>query len=71
MNPAQEEPPVSKDSDVLRAGWGYASVSDKIANIVLERPVRWPWMTAFLVTFAGTLMLLGAIMWLFVKGVDI
>lgn len=71
MNPAQEEPPVSKDSDVLRAGWGYASVSDKIANLVLERPVRWPWMTAFLVTFAGTLMLLGAITWLFVKGVGI
>ncbi|SAK45508.1 Polysulfide reductase, NrfD [Caballeronia calidae] len=71
MNPAQEQPPVSKDSDVLRAGWGYASVSDKIANLVLERPVRWPWMTAFLVTFAGTLMLLGAITWLFVKGVGI
>jgi molybdopterin-containing oxidoreductase family membrane subunit len=71
MNPASEEPPVSKDSDVLRAGWSYASVNDKIANLVLTRPVRWPWLTAFLVTFAGTLVFFGAIAWLFTVGVGI
>ncbi len=56
---------------MLRAGWGYASVTDKIAGLVLARPVRWPWLTAFLFTFAGTLMLFGAIAWLFAVGVGI
>lgn len=64
-------PPVSKDVGVLRAGWGYASVSDKIADLVLTRPVRWPWMTAFLFTFAGTLIFMGATACLFAKGIGI
>ncbi|MFP3643927.1 NrfD/PsrC family molybdoenzyme membrane anchor subunit [Paraburkholderia sp. SIMBA_054] len=55
----------------MRAGWGYASVSDKIANLVLKRRVHWGWLTAFLVTFAGTLMFFGAITWLFITGVGI
>ena len=64
-------PPLSKETPVLRAGWGYASVTDKIAGLVLTRPVRWPWLTAFLATLAGTLVYLGAITWLFIKGVGI
>ena len=36
-------PTVSRDIGVLRAGWGYASIGDKISDIVLTRPVRWPW----------------------------
>jgi molybdopterin-containing oxidoreductase family membrane subunit len=64
-------PPVSKDIGVLRAGWGYASVSDKISDLVLTRPVRWPWMTAFLATFAGTLIFMGATAYLFAKGIGI
>ena len=55
----------------MRAGWGYADVSDKIANLVLKRPVRWPWLTAFLFTFAGTLVFFGAIAYLFAVGVGI
>ena len=31
--------PISRDSGVLRAGWGYASVTDKIADLVLTRPL--------------------------------
>jgi Ni/Fe-hydrogenase subunit HybB-like protein len=64
-------PPVSRDSDVLRAGWGYASVTDKIAGLVLTRPLRWPWLAAFLATLAGTLVYLGAMTWLFIEGVGI
>jgi Ni/Fe-hydrogenase subunit HybB-like protein len=64
-------PPVSRDSDVLRAGWGYASVTDKIAGLVLTRPLRWPWLAAFLATLAGTLAYLGAMTWLFIEGVGI
>jgi molybdopterin-containing oxidoreductase family membrane subunit len=71
MKQDPQQAPVSKDIDVLRAGWGYASVSDKIADLVLKRPVRWPWMTAFLFTFAGTLVFFGAIAYLFAVGVGI
>ena len=64
-------PPLSKETPVLHEGWGYASVTDKIAGLVLTRPVRWPWLTAFLATLAGTIVYLGAITWLFIKGVGI
>ncbi|HZQ75282.1 MAG TPA: NrfD/PsrC family molybdoenzyme membrane anchor subunit [Burkholderiales bacterium] len=51
--------------------WSYASVGDKIADIVLTRPARWPWLAGFAASFAGTLALFGAIAWLFIKGVGI
>ncbi len=64
-------PPISADIGVLRAGWGYASITDKIADLVLTRPVGWRWLVAFCVTLAGTLMLAGAIVYLFIRGVGI
>jgi molybdopterin-containing oxidoreductase family membrane subunit len=64
-------PPVSRDIGVLHAGWGYASIGDKIADIVLTRPVRWPWRAAFLATSAGTLAFLAAMTYLFVTGVGL
>jgi molybdopterin-containing oxidoreductase family membrane subunit len=63
--------PVSKDTAVLRAGWGYANVTDKIAGLVLARPLQGPWLAAFLATLAGTTAYLGAMGWLFMKGVGI
>lgn len=68
-NPLQ--PPRSHGSAILGPGWGDASVSDKIASLVLDRPLRWPWMTAFLLTLTGVLVLFGAIVYLFVTGVGI
>ena len=65
------EVPVSRESGVLRPGWGYASVTDKIAGLVLTRPVHWPWLAAFLATMAGTVAYLGAMTWLFIKGVGL
>ena len=53
------------------AGWGYASVSDKIADLVLRRPLHWGWLAAFLASTAGTLALLVAVTWLFIKGIGI
>jgi len=64
-------PPVSRDIGVLRAGWRYASIGDKISDLVLTRPVRWPWLLAFFGTLAGTLTYLGSIAYLFGKGVGI
>ncbi len=64
-------PPVSADVGVLRAGWSYASISDKIADDVLKRPLGRGWLAAFLLTLAGMLAFLGAIAYLFVTGVGL
>ncbi len=69
--PAAVAPPVSRDIGVLRAGWRYASIGDKIADAVLARPLGWPWLAAFLATLAGTLLLIGATAYLFATGVGI
>jgi molybdopterin-containing oxidoreductase family membrane subunit len=61
----------SKGSAVLRPGWGYASVTDKIAGIVLTDNFGWRWWTAFLAASAGVCALLAAVSWLLVKGVGI
>ncbi|HEV6968270.1 NrfD/PsrC family molybdoenzyme membrane anchor subunit [Roseateles sp.] len=63
--------PVSRDIGVLRAGWQYASISDKIADLVLMRPVGLPWLIGFAVTLGGTLVLLGATAYLFMTGVGL
>ena len=60
-----------EDADVLRPGWGYASVTDKIAGIVLAGRFGWRWWTAFLVASAGVCALLAAVSWLLVKGIGI
>ena len=70
-NSRSAQPPISKDIGVLHAGWSYASVSDKIADIVLTRPAGWGWIAAFLATFLGVLVFLGATSYLFVKGIGI
>lgn len=67
----RDAPPMSSDIGVLHAGWGYASITDKIADLVLTRPVHRAWLVAFFGTFLGTLVLLGAIGYLFVRGVGI
>jgi hypothetical protein len=68
---ARTSPPVTRDAGVLRAGWGYASVTDKIAGLVLAHPPGRVWLAAFCATLAGTLVYLGAMAWLFMKGVGI
>jgi hypothetical protein len=63
--------PVSADIGVLRAGWGYASIGDKIADIVLTRPVRWPWLLGFFGTLAGTVVFVASMAYLFTTGIGI
>jgi Ni/Fe-hydrogenase subunit HybB-like protein len=67
----EAQPPVSRDIGVLRAGWGYASISDKISDIVLTRPAHWPWVAGFFFTLAGTLGFVAALTWLVIHGVGI
>jgi molybdopterin-containing oxidoreductase family membrane subunit len=63
--------PRSRDTPELRAGWGYADVSDKIAGIVLSGRFGWKWWSAFLAASAGVAALLVAVTWLLVKGIGI
>jgi molybdopterin-containing oxidoreductase family membrane subunit len=48
-----------------------AIVTDKIAEIVLDRPMHWGFVVGFAVTIALTLLLMVAISYLFAKGVGI
>ncbi len=51
--------------------WGYAAVSDKIADIVLRRPGHWVWFAGFGAAATASLAFFGAITWLFIKGIGI
>src|SRR3989440_10925203 len=51
--------------------WSYASVSDKIADIVLARPAHWVWFAGFGLASLGTMAFIGAIGYLFLRGVGI
>jgi molybdopterin-containing oxidoreductase family membrane subunit len=57
--------------DTRIARWGYASVTDKIADIVLRRPTHWIWGAGFALTFVLTSAFFGAIGYLFAKGIGI
>ncbi len=57
--------------DTRVARWGYASVTDKISDIVLRRPTHWIWGAGFALTFVLTLAFAGAIGYLFAKGIGI
>jgi len=62
---------VSRDIGVLREGWGYASVGDKIAAAVLRGRWSWRFWSGFGIACAGTLAFLQAITWLCITGVGI
>jgi Ni/Fe-hydrogenase subunit HybB-like protein len=68
---APADSPRSRDGEVIRAGWGYASVTDKVAGIVLKGDFGWKWWSAFLCATAGVCAFLVAISWLLIKGVGI
>src|SRR5262245_5843443 len=48
-----------------------ASVTDKIASIVLTRGVRRGWIVGLAIGFALVMVLLWSVAWLFVKGVGV
>ena len=69
--PDDASQPVSPGTPVLGSGWGYASIGDKIAGVVVARPFGRVWFFAFLASGLGTLVFFAAIVYLFVKGVGI
>ncbi len=56
---------------VLRGHYSDASITDRIADIVLVQPVHWGWIAGMAVAAALTLLFLVAISYLFAKGVGI
>ncbi len=56
---------------VLRGHYSDASITDKIADIVLVRPAHWGWIAGLGVAAAFTLLFLVAISYLLAKGVGI
>src|SRR5215813_4366231 len=64
-------PEIPRLPRVLEPGQDFASVTDKIASIVLTRPVSLGWLAGFSVSFIILMVMLGSIAWLIVKGVGI
>src|SRR5215216_517773 len=66
-------PPVGDQESfaMIEAGHDYGSVTDKIADSVLTRPVSWSWL--MMVGIFGTLlsMMLCAVCWTFLMGVGV
>jgi Ni/Fe-hydrogenase subunit HybB-like protein len=56
---------------VIDEGHSLASVSDKIAGIVLKRKITIGWVFGFLIAFGVLQLLMGAATWLIIKGVGI
>jgi len=64
-------PEIPRLPRVLEPGHDYASVTDKIASIVLTRPVSYGWLAGFSISFVIVMVLLGSIAWLIIRGVGI
>src|SRR6202050_1393715 len=65
--------PVAEEftAPIIGPGYNYASVTDKISSIVLNRrPPKW-WILGFAVSFLLVMLLLVSVTYLFVKGVGI
>src|SRR6185436_5617477 len=52
-------------------GYTYASITDKIASIVLSRPTTMGWLAGFGVATLLLLVLMVAVSWLLVRGIGI
>ena len=70
-NPRPPGTPSPAEEHVLEPGHTFGSVTDQISAIVLTRRTGKGWLFGFLVAFMLTNMLLGAVAYLFLKGVGI
>jgi molybdopterin-containing oxidoreductase family membrane subunit len=67
----KNQPEIRRLDPVLAPGYTYASVTDKIAAVVLTRPPTMGWIVGFSVSFFLVMVLFASIAWLFTKGVGI
>jgi len=64
-------PEIQRLARVIEPGHSYATVTDKIASIVLTRPTSIGWLAGFGIAFTLMMVLVGSIAWLITKGVGI
>jgi len=64
-------PEIRRLTPVLAPGHTYESVTEKISDVVLTRPIGIGWLAGFAVAFSLLMMLTVAITWLIAKGVGI
>jgi len=64
-------PEIRRLARVIEPGHNYATVTDKIASIVLTRPTSIGWLAGFSIAFTLMMVLMGSIAWLITKGVGI
>jgi Ni/Fe-hydrogenase subunit HybB-like protein len=69
--PPLDSPELRRLSPVLEPGHTYSSVTDKIASIVLTRPVSLGWLAGFGVAFSLMMVLMISLAWLIIKGVGV
>jgi molybdopterin-containing oxidoreductase family membrane subunit len=62
---------VQIEEPVVAPGYDNASVTEKISDVVLKRPLHRGWVGGFAIAFALLMMMNFAIAWLFIKGVGI
>src|SRR5271157_6014307 len=71
MSVTQNLPGRHEPEPWLEPGHTYASVTDKIAAVVLTRPLGIGWLAGFTLTFSLVMLLFGSLSWLIIKGVGI
>jgi len=69
--PPLNAPEIRRLDPVLETGHTYASVTDKIAAVVLTRPVGVGWLAGFTLSFLIVMLLFVSIAWLIARGVGI
>ncbi len=69
--PPLSAPEIRRLDPVIGPGHTYASVTDKIAAVVLSRPLGIGWLAGFALTFTIVMVLFISIGWLIIKGVGI
>ncbi|GAC1625259.1 MAG: polysulfide reductase NrfD [Candidatus Acidiferrum sp.] len=69
--PPLDSPEIPRLTPVLEPGHTYASVTDKIASIVLTRPVSLGWLAGFGLAFSVLMMLMISLAWVITKGVGV
>ena len=61
-------PPADRRVPVIAPGHTFSTITEKISNIVLKRPVSLGWIVGFLIMFSFMNMLMMALGYLFIKG---
>jgi len=69
--PPGDLPEIRRLDPVLEPGHTYASVTDKIAAVVLTQPPTTGWIVGFAVSFTLVMVLFISLSWLIIKGVGI